>query len=115
MSFGKSKSEAKATADGNASVVIETSAGGATSSARATINITSGHATAKIKSSSGGSSVQTSGGVDWSFQQELDHQADRVLIVAEPTELSRLSAQGITIKATLAQTHFKRNNSWSVG
>ena len=29
---------------------------------------------------SGGSSVQTSGGVDWSFQQELDHQADRVLI-----------------------------------
>ena len=52
MSFGKSKSEAKATADRNASVVIETSAGGATSSARATINITSGHATAKIKSSS---------------------------------------------------------------
>ncbi|XP_039807324.1 uncharacterized protein LOC120671134 isoform X3 [Panicum virgatum] len=38
VSFGKSKSEAKATADGNASVVIETSAGGATSSARATIN-----------------------------------------------------------------------------
>ena len=25
------------------------------------------------------------------------------------------SAQGVTIKATLAQTHFKRNNSWSVG
>ena len=25
------------------------------------------------------------------------------------------SAQGITIKATLVQTHFKRNNSWSVG
>jgi len=50
--FGKSKSEAKATADGNAFVVIETSAGGATSSARATINVTSGRATAKIKSSS---------------------------------------------------------------
>jgi len=25
------------------------------------------------------------------------------------------SVQGVTIKATLAQTHFKRNNSWSVG
>ena len=25
------------------------------------------------------------------------------------------SAQAITIKATSAQTHFKRNNSWSVG
>jgi hypothetical protein len=48
LSFGQ-KSEAKASAVGNASVVIETSAGHPTSSARSTINVTSDHATAKIK------------------------------------------------------------------
>jgi hypothetical protein len=39
VSFGTSKSEAKASADGNASIVIETSAGHA-SFARATISVT---------------------------------------------------------------------------
>jgi len=50
VSFGTSNSIAKASAVGNASVVIETSAGHPTSSARATINGTGGRATAKIQS-----------------------------------------------------------------
>jgi hypothetical protein len=53
VSFGPSKSEATTSAVGNASVVIETSAGRPSSSSRATINVTSGgRATAKIKSTS---------------------------------------------------------------
>jgi len=52
VSFGTSNSKAKASAVGNASVVIETSAGHPTSSARATINVTGGRATAKIQSTS---------------------------------------------------------------
>ncbi|CAN6306774.1 unnamed protein product [Urochloa humidicola] len=52
VSFGASKSKAKASAVGNASVVIETSAGHPTTSARATINVTGSRATAQIKSTS---------------------------------------------------------------
>jgi hypothetical protein len=61
LSFGPSKSEAKASAVGNASVVIETSAGHPTSSARATINVTGGRASAKIKSTSTAQANKKSG------------------------------------------------------
>ena len=42
----------------------------------------------------------------WSYKRGL---------VAEPPELSRLQCAGQHHKAIPAQTHFKRNNSWSVG
>ena len=35
--------------------------------------------------------------------------------VAEPTELSRLKCAGHHHKDNTGSTHFKRNNSWSVG
>ncbi|CAL4907407.1 unnamed protein product [Urochloa decumbens] len=58
VSVGMSKAKAKASADGHASVIIETSAGRATSSTRATINVTGGRATAKIASTSTTRGVQ---------------------------------------------------------
>ncbi|CAO2181265.1 unnamed protein product [Urochloa humidicola] len=58
LSVGTSKAKANASADGHASVIIETSAGRATSSARATINVIGGRATAKITSTSTARGVQ---------------------------------------------------------
>jgi len=62
VSFGTSNSTAKASAVGNASVVIETSASHPTSSARATINGTGGRATAKIQSISSAKGRQKKAG-----------------------------------------------------
>ncbi|CAN6245771.1 unnamed protein product [Urochloa humidicola] len=58
LSVGTSKAKANASADGHASVIIETRAGRATSSARATINVIGGRATAKITSTSTARGVQ---------------------------------------------------------
>ena len=50
------------------------------------------------------------------------YRSTRLPLVCHPTKLWQnhlnypgSSAQDITIKATPAQTHFKRNNSWSIG